>query len=76
MGLGFVNRHVTKPMNKKYVEFQENIIYFHCGKTGHYRYTCFLGKEAMERNLLHVKKMWIRKNELTSMSKKVGPEWI
>ena len=51
MGLGFVNRHVIKPMNKKYVGLQENIICFHCGKTGHCHYTCSLRKEAMERNL-------------------------
>jgi len=24
----------------------------------------------------NVKQMWIRKDELTSMSKKVGPKWI
>ena len=36
IGLGFVNRHVTKPVDKKYVGLQENTICFHCGKTGHY----------------------------------------
>jgi len=76
MGLGFVNGHVTKPVNKKHVGLQENIICFHCGKIGHYRYTCSLRKGAMEKNLLHVKQVWIRKDELTSMSKKVGPKWI
>ena len=36
-GLGFANRRVIKPVNKKYVGLQENIIYFRCEKTGHYR---------------------------------------
>jgi len=51
MRLGFVNRRVTKQVDKKYVGLQENIICFHCGKTGHCHYTCSLRKEAMERNL-------------------------
>jgi len=73
MGLGFVNRGVTKLVNKKYVGLQENILCFHCGKTGHYHYTCPLRKGAMERNLLYIKQMWIRKDELISMSKKWDP---
>ena len=36
-GLGWVNRCVTRPVNKKYVELPENKIYFHCEKTGYYR---------------------------------------
>jgi len=59
-----------------YVGLHENIICFHYGKTMRYRYTCSLRKGAMERNLLHVKQMWTRKDELTSISKKVGPKWI
>jgi len=35
-GLGWVNMRVTRPVNKKYVGLQENIICFHCGKTRHY----------------------------------------
>ena len=54
-GLGFVNRPVTRPVNKKYVGLQENVICFHYGKTGHYRHTCLLKKRAMERNSLYVK---------------------
>jgi len=71
MGLGFVNKQVSKPVDKKYVRLQENIVYFHCGKTGYYQYACSLRKGVMERNLLYVKQMWIRKDELTSMSKNV-----
>jgi len=37
-----MNRHVTKPVDKKYVGLLENIICYHCGKTGHYRYACSL----------------------------------
>ena len=73
--LGFVNRRVIKPLNKKYVGLQENISCFHCGRTGHYRYTCPLRKCAMDRNLFSVKQIWIRKGD-TSMSKKMGPKWI
>ena len=43
-GLGFVNRHVIEPVNKKYFGLQENIICFHRGRTGHYRYTYSLRK--------------------------------
>jgi len=75
-GLGFVTRCTINPVNKKYVGFQENIICFHCGKTSHYRYKCPLRKNAMERSMLYVKQIWVRKDELTSTSKKVGPKWI
>ena len=75
MGLEFVNRCVTKPVNKKYIGLQENINCFNCGKTDHYRYTCSLRKMIVERHSLYVKQMWIRKCELTSMSKKMGPKW-
>lgn len=56
-GLGFVNRRVTKPVDKKYVGLPENIICYHCGKTGHYRYACSLRKRAIERNPLYVKQI-------------------
>jgi len=72
--LGFVNRRV-KPVNKIYVGLQENIICFHCGRTGHYRYTCPLRKSIMQRNLLYVKQIWIRKGD-TFTSKKMGRKWI
>ena len=75
-GLGFVSRRVTKSANKKYVGLLENIVYFHCGKTGHYRYACRLKNRAIERNSVYVKQIWIRKDELISMSKKTGPKWI
>ena len=76
-GLGSVNGHVTKPVDKKYVGLPENIICYHCGKTGHYQYACSLRKRAMERNSLYVKQIWIRKDELNSMTKKrMGPKWI
>ena len=75
-GLGFVNRPFTKPVDKKYVGLQENIICFHCGKTGHYQHTCPLRKGVVQGHSLYVKQMWIKKDELTSMSKKMGPKWI
>jgi len=56
MGLGFVNQHVYKLVNEKYAGLQENIICFHCGKKDHYRYTCPLRKNAMERSMLYVNK--------------------
>ena len=75
-GLGFVSKRVTKPANKKYVGLSESILYFHCGKTGHYQYACSLRNRAVERNSVYVKQIWIRKDELMSMSKKMGPKWI
>jgi len=74
-GLGFVAKRTEYPVNRKYVGLSENIICFYCGKTGHYRYTCSLRKYAMERNLIHVKQIWVRKDEL-SVSKGMGPKWI
>ena len=74
-GLGFMSKCTVNPVNKKYVEFQENIICFHCGKTGHYRYTCPLRKYAMERSMIYAKQIWVRKDEIC-MSKEMGPEWI
>ena len=71
-----MNKPVTRLVNKKYVGLQENIICFHLRETYHYRYACPLRKRAMERNSLYVKQVWIRKDDLTSMSKKVGPKWI
>ena len=56
-GLGFVTRRTINPVNKKYVGLQENIICFHCGKIGHYRYTYLLRKNAMERSMLYVKQI-------------------
>jgi len=75
-GLGFVNRSITKLVNKKYVGLKENITCFHCGKISYYRHTYPLRKRAMERNSLYVKQIWIKKDELISMTKKIGPKWI
>jgi len=52
---------------------QENIICFHYGKTGHYRYTCPLRKNVIERNLVHVKQIWVKKKDLC-MSKGIRPK--
>ena len=73
-GLGFVAKRTVYPVNRKYVGLSENIICFHCGKTCHYRYTCPLRKYAMERNLIHVKQIWVRK-DYVYMSKGMGPKW-
>jgi len=74
-GLGFVAKRIVYPINSKYVGLQDNIICFHCGKTRHYRYTCPLRKYDMERNLIHVKQIWVKKDEIC-MSKRMGPKWI
>ena len=41
-GLGFVTKRTVYPVNRKYVSFPENIVCFHCGKMGHYRYALSL----------------------------------
>jgi len=71
-GLGFVSRRVTKLVSKKYIGLPKNIICFHYGKTGHHRYACPIRKKAMERNSTYVKKIWIKEDELISMSKGMG----
>ena len=45
-GLGFQPKHIVYPRYKKYVGLPENIVCFHCGKTGHVRYTCRSRKNA------------------------------
>jgi len=74
-GLGFVKKHTVYPCNRKYVGLPENTICFHCGKTGHYRYACSSRKYAIERNLIYVKQIWVRKDEIC-MSNGKGPKWI
>ena len=74
-GLGFVAKRTVYPINRKYVGLSENIICFHCGKIGHYRYTYPLRKYAIEKNLIHVKQIWVRKDEIC-VSKGMGPKWI
>jgi len=71
-GLGFMTTRTVNPVNKKYVGLQENIICFHCDKTGHYRYTCPFKKNAMERSMMYVNQIWVRKYE-SCMSKRMGP---
>ena len=55
---------IVYPVNRKYVGLPENIVCFHFGKTGHYRYACPISRYAMERNLVYVKQIWVRKDEL------------
>jgi len=74
-GLGFANKRVVYPPNRKYVDLRENIVFFDCGKIGHYRYTYLSRKNAKQRNLIHVKQIWVRKEDFC-MSKGMGPKWI
>ena len=73
--LGFVNEHTVYPVNRKYVGLSENTVCFHCEKTEHYRYACSSRKYVIERNLIYVKQIWVRKDEIC-MSKEMGPKWI
>jgi len=70
-----VAKRTVYPVNRKYVSLPENIICFYCDRKGHYRYTYPLRKYAMERNLIHVKQNWVRKDEIF-MSKGMEPKWI
>ena len=74
-GLGFVTKRTVYPVDRKYVGLPENIVCFHFGKTGHYQYTCPIRRYAMEKNLIHVKQIWVRKDEICT-SKRMGPKWI
>ena len=74
-GLGFTPKRMIYPVNRKYVGLSENIVCFHCGKTGHYRYTCPSRKYAIERNAVYVRQIWVRKDDIC-MSKGMGPKWI
>jgi len=53
-GLGFKDRKVVKPVDKKYVGMAENIICFYCGKTGHIRFSCSMRKNEITRNNSYV----------------------
>ena len=74
-GLGFVTKRTVYPVNRKYVGLPENIVCFHCGKTGHYRYACPIRRYAIERNTVYVRQIWVRKDEICT-SKGMGPKWI
>jgi len=74
-GLGFGTKRIVYPVNRKYVGLPENIVCFHRGKTGHYRYVCPSKRYAMDKNLVYIKQVWARKDEL-SVSKGMGPKWI
>jgi len=74
-GLGFEKKHTVYPNNRKYAGLPENVVCFHCGKRGHYRYTCLSRKNSIERNLVNVKQIWVRKKDLY-MSKRMEPQQI
>ena len=74
-GLGFMAKHTDYPVNRKYVSLPEYIVCYHCGKTGHYRYTCPSRKNAMERSMIYVKQIWVKKNEIY-LSKGMGHKLI
>jgi len=74
-GLGFVTKRIVYLVNRKYVGLPENIVYFHCGKMGHYRYACPSRRNAINKNLVYVKQVWVRKDEI-SVSKGMEPKWI
>ena len=71
-GLGFVKKHTIYPCKRKYLGLPENIVCYHCGKTGHVRYVCPSRDHALKKNFNCVKQIWIRKDEL-SMLKGMGP---
>jgi len=52
-----MTKRTVYPMNRKYVGLPENIVCFHCGKTGNYRYVCPTRRYAMERNLVYMKEI-------------------
>ena len=72
-GLGFVKTHTVYPCNRKYIGLHENIVCYHCGKTGHVRYACPSRKHALEKHYSCVKQIWVRKEDL-SMLKGMGPK--
>jgi len=74
-GLGFVKKHTICPCNRKYVGLLENIVCYHCGKTGHVRYTCPSREHAFKKNYGYVKQIWVRKEDF-SMLKRMGPKQI
>jgi len=74
-GLGFVKKHTVYPCNRKYVRLPENIVCYHCRKTGHVRYVCPSREHAFKKNYECVKQIWVRKDEL-SMLKRMGPKQI
>jgi len=70
-----VTKRTIYLVNRKYVGLPENVVCFHCGKTGHYQYTCLLRRYHMERNLIYVKQIWDRKDKIC-MSKGMELKWI
>ena len=68
-----MTKHTVYPVNRKYAGLPENIVCFHCGKTGHYRYASPIRRYAMEKKLIYVKQIWVRKDEICT-SKRNGTQ--
>jgi len=56
-GQGFVKKHTIYPCNRKYVGLPENIVCYHCGRTGHVRYVCPSREHAFKNNFGYVKQI-------------------
>jgi len=74
-GLDFVKKHTVYACNRTYVGLPENIVCYHCGKTGHVRYACPSREHAFKKNYGCVKEIWVRKENL-SMLRRMGPKQI
>ena len=74
-GLGFVKKRTIYPCKRKYLGLPENIVCYHCGKTGHVRYACPSREHAFKKNFCCVKQIWVREDEL-SMLKRMEPKQI
>ena len=70
-----MTKRTVYPVDRKYVGLPENIVCFHCGKMGHYRYACPIRRYAMESNSIYVKQIWVRKDEICTYTG-MGPKWI
>jgi len=78
-GLGYGRKKKMKYVDKKYVGMPENIICFHCGHTGHVRYTCPIRRGFDERNRSYAcsrPRSLTAYDSLLAHGKKKEPKWI
>ncbi|XP_021732422.1 uncharacterized protein LOC110699235 [Chenopodium quinoa] len=72
-GLGFKKKFQKE---KKYVNLPSSIVYYLCGNTGHKQAKCPKKEQSTQKNIKHVKQIWVKKNESTHVTQEPKETWV